>query len=379
MENTLEPNRYFDNAATSFPKPVEVAKAINRYLCEVGGSYGRSAYPRALEVSRTVEAARDRLAELLGTSRADALVFVPNATTAINIVLGSILSKGGHVLISPLEHNAVMRPLTALQSRIGATFGILPSSSDGRVDVERIRTVLNPKTRLVIINHQGNVNGVIQPIQDIKEAIGEIPILVDASQSAGSIPIAIDGWRIDYLACTGHKGLLGPTGTGGLFLRDPQTIEPLIYGGTGSASESFLMPSFLPDRFEAGTGNIAGIFGLLAALECRPRPRHTHEELLDFIRSVEKIEGYNVFRAERAEHQGNLFSLRHVRHDSGFLGNELFRRYGLEVRVGLHCSPLAHQKLGTFPGGTVRIAASSYHCPADFEFFREALEELSKS
>jgi len=375
----LEPNRYFDNAATSFPKPAEVAKAINRYLCEVGGSYGRSAYPRALEVSRTVEAARDRLAELLGTSRVDSLVFVPNATTAINIVLGSILAKGGHVLISPLEHNAVMRPLAAFQSRTGVTFEILPSIPDGRVDVERIRTVLDPKTRLVIINHQGNVNGVVQPIREIKEAIGEIPILVDASQSAGSIPIAIDGWKLDYLACTGHKSLLGPTGIGGLFLRDPQTIEPLIYGGTGSASESFSMPSFLPDRFEAGTGNIAGIFGLLAALECRPKPRHTRGELLNFIRSVEKIKGYRVFRAEHAEHQGDLFSLRHVRHDAAFLGDELFRRFGLEVRIGLHCSPLAHQKLGTFPGGTVRIASSPYHSPADFEFFREALEELSKS
>jgi len=139
------------------------------------------------------------------------------------------------------------------------------------------------------------------------------------------------------------------------------------------------MPSFLPDRFEAGTGNIAGIYGLLAALENRPRPRHTREEFLDFIRSVEKIEGYRVFRAEHAEHQGNLFSLRHPRHDSAFLGHELFRRFGLEVRIGLHCSPLAHQKLGTFPAGTVRISTSPYHAPADFEYFRKALEEISKS
>ena len=378
MESELEPNRYFDNAATSFPKPPEVARAISRYLCEVGGPYGRSAYPRALEVSRTVEKARDRLAELLGTSKADSLVFVPNATTAINMVLRSVLSGGGHVLLSPLEHNAVMRPLTSLHAKVGATFEILPSTLDGRVDVEKIKTILTPKTRLVIINHQSNVNGVIQPIREIKEAVGEIPLLVDASQSAGSIPIAIDEWGIDYLACTGHKSLFGPTGTGGLFLRDPQTIEPLIFGGTGSASESFTMPSFLPDRFEAGTGNIAGIFGLLAALECRPQARHTNREFLDFLQNVEKIKEFQVFRAKHPDHQGGLFSLRHPRHDSAFIGNELFRRFGLEVRIGLHCSPLAHQSLGTFPGGTVRIASSPYHSPADFEFLRQALQELSK-
>jgi len=375
----LEPNRYFDNAATSFPKPAEVARAVSRYLGEVGGSYGRSATPRALEVSRTVEAARDRLAELLGTSRVEGLVFAPNATTAINTVLRSLLDKGGHVLISPLEHNAVMRPLAALQSRTGATCEILPSGPDGRVDVERVGAALRPKTRLVIVNHQGNVNGVVQPVREIKDAIGEVPILVDASQSAGSVPVAIDEWRLDYLAWTGHKSLLGPTGIGGLFLRDPRTVEPLILGGTGSASESLLMPSFLPDRFEAGTGNIAGLFGLLAALESRPKPRHTRQEFLDFIRSVEGIEGYRVFRAEQDEHQGSLFSIRHARHSLDFLADELFRRFGLEIRVGLHCAPLAHQQIGTFPGGTVRIAPSPYHAASDFAFFQSALEELSRS
>lgn len=351
---------------------------MSRYLCEVGGPYGRSAYPRALEVSRTVETARDSLAKLLGTSRADLLIFVPNATTAINMVLNSILSEGGHVFLSPLEHNAVMRPLTAFQTKAGATFEILPSASDGRVDVEKIRSVLTPKTRLVIINHQSNVNGVIQPIREIKEAVGEIPVLVDASQSAGSIPIAIDEWGIDYLACTGHKSLLGPTGTGGLFLRDPHTIEPFIFGGTGSASGSFAMPSFLPDRFEAGTGNIVGIFGLLAAITCPPQPRHTRQEFLDFLQSVEKIAGIQVRRAEHPDDQGGLFSLRFPRHDSAFIGNELFKKFGVEVRIGLHCSPLAHKSIGTFPEGTIRIASSPYHSPADFEFVRQALLELSK-
>ncbi|MBF0500014.1 MAG: aminotransferase class V-fold PLP-dependent enzyme [Candidatus Riflebacteria bacterium] len=372
-------NCYFDNASTSFPKPPEVAREISRYLCEVGGPYGRSAYPRALEVSRTVEAARDRLAQLLGTSRADALVFTPNATTAINIVLNSVLAQGGHVLISPLEHNAVMRPLTALQARTAIRFEKLAAAPDGRIIVADIKKHITPQTRLVIINHQSNVNGVIQPIQLIKEAVDDIPILVDASQSAGSSPIAVDEWKIDFMACTGHKSLLGPTGTGALFMRHPQTIEPLVYGGTGSASESFAMPEFLPDRFEAGTGNVAGIFGLLAALEHRPLPRHTRQDFLDFLCSLEKIPGYQIFRAAEAENQGSLISLRHSGQDAASLGNALFQRFGIEVRVGLHCAPLAHQSLGTFPTGTLRLAVSPYHCPADFEQVRYALQELTRS
>jgi selenocysteine lyase/cysteine desulfurase len=262
----MPPNRYFDNAATSLPKPAAVGAAVLRYLNEVGGPYGRSAYPRALEVSRTVEALRDRLAAGFGAAKAEALVFMPNATTAINTVLHSLPREGGKVLVSPLEHNAVMRPVAALAARVGVTFELLPAQPDGTIDVSRLAAFLTPEIRLVVVNHQSNGNGVIQPLQQIKEALGTLPLLVDASQSAGGVPIHVDAWRLDYLAFTGHKGLLGPTGTGGLLLRDPATVEPLVYGGTGSLSDGYEMPGFVPDRFEAGTGSLAGLFGLLAAL-----------------------------------------------------------------------------------------------------------------
>jgi cysteine desulfurase family protein len=372
-------NRYFDNAATSFPKPPEVARAMARHLNEVGGPYGRSAYPRALEASRAVETARDRLAELLGTTRVEALAFMPNATTGLNTVLPSLLRQGDHVLVSPLEHNAVMRPLTALQTHRGVTFGLLPAHPDGLIDLPRVAGALTPATRLVVINHQSNVNGLIQPLHEIKQAVGDIPVLVDASQSAGSAAIRLDDWNIDFMACTGHKSLLGPTGTGALFARRAESLEPLVYGGTGSASESFAMPDFLPDRLEAGTGNITGLFGLLAALENRPVPAHSRADFLELLARVERIPDLIVYRALDPQRQGEVFSVRHRTRDAAWLGNELSSRFGIDVRVGLHCAPLAHQTLGTFPTGTLRLSPSPFQTPADFEYLLHALEELIHS
>ena len=371
-------NKYFDNAATSFPKPKEVAEEMTRYLTRVGGPYGRSAYPRAFEVSKTVEKARDRLGEFMGIGKPESIVFTPNATHSINAVLFGLLSKGGRVLISPLEHNAVMRPLARLNFLYGTSFDIIPSYPDGKIDIALFRKSLSAKTKLVVINHQSNVNGVIQPIAEIKKAAGEVPLLVDASQSAGTVPLEIDKWNIDFLAFTGHKSLLGPTGTGGLFIRNHKLIGPLIFGGTGSVSESFEMPETLPDRFEAGTGNIAGIFGLLAAVEHRPEPMHSETDYHELIQNVKKINGFRLVSAANPEDQGSVFSIVHEDRDPAHISNELSGKFGVETRVGLHCAPLAHKHLGTFPKGTIRIAHSPYHSKEDFAYLLRALEEVSK-
>jgi len=369
-------NTYFDNGATSFPKPPDVARATSRYLAELGGPYGRSAYPRAVEVSRTLEAARDRLAALLGIGRPELLAFQPNATTGLNLVLQGFLRPGDEVLVSPLEHHAVTRPLAALQRLRGITWRMLPAEPDGMVQVGEIRHVLTPRTRLVVVNHQSNVNGLIQPLREIRNACGEIPVLVDAAQSAGATELRIDDWKLDFVAFTGHKSLLGPTGTGGVFLRRPEEVEPLVYGGTGSVSETTSMPSFAPDLFEAGTGNIAGIFGLLAAVEHPPAPGHTRREYLAFIDAVAALPGVTVLRAADPERQGNLFSFRHARLDPSVIATSLNERFGIEVRAGLHCAPLAHQTLGSFPTGAVRLAPSRLHTPAEFEFLLRALREI---
>jgi cysteine desulfurase family protein len=368
-------NGYFDCGATSFPKPPEVAREMARYLNEVGGPYGRSFYHRALEVSSVVEETRSLLADLLGAGSSEKIIFTHNATHAVNIVLKGLPLKGKEVWISPLEHNAVARPLRRLKQDGQIRVRFLPAAPDGRIEPERLR--FSQRTGLIVVNHQSNVNGVIQPIREIKKKAGTIPVLVDAAQSLGHQPIEVGRWGIDFVAFTGHKGLLGPTGTGGLYLGG-QHLKPLIEGGTGSRSESSAMPGFLPDKFEAGTPNIAGIFGLRAALAHKPVPAHAREDFLGLMRAARRLPGLNVQAAGREDHQGELFSITSRTMDGSTLGMKLYDEYGIETRLGLHCAPLAHHYIGTFPGGTVRISPSIYHRPEDFEMLLAALTAISE-
>ena len=367
-------NGYFDCGATSFPKPAQVAREITRYLNEVGGPYGRSFYGRALTVSGVIEETRSLLAGLLGAKHPERIIFTHNATHAVNIVVKGLALKGKEVWISPLEHNAVARPLRRLKQDGQIRVRFLPSAADGRVEPERL--LFSERTGLIIVNHQSNVNGVIQPIREIKKKAGPLPVLVDAAQSLGHQTINATDWGIDFVAFTGHKGLLGPTGTGGLYLGG-RHLNPLIEGGTGSRSESSAMPGFLPDRFEAGTPNIAGIYGLRAALLHRPVPAHTREDFLGLIQAVRELPGLMVHAARAEEHQGELFSITSGGMDSSTLGLRLYEDYGIETRLGLHCAPLAHRRIGTFPAGTVRISPSVYHSPRDFAVLHAALTGIS--
>ncbi len=369
-------NTYFDNAATSFPKPPAVAQAMSRYLNEIGGPYGRSAYPRALTVAKVVEEVRERLSTILHTSNGDGIVFTFNATHAVNIVLNSVLHPGAHVLVSPLEHNAVTRPLQKLHHHRGIIWDVLPHESDGKIIPAKIPEKLSRQTALVVVNHQSNVNGLIQPVKEIKERIGNIPLLVDAAQSLGSIPVKADSWDIDFVAFTGHKSLMGPPGTGGLFMKDHRRIRPLIYGGTGSNSEQLEMPDFLPDRLEAGTPNLAGIFGLGAALSDHPKYCHSRTQFLEMLQEVSNMNGLRVLRANSLQDQGNTFSITTEKCDLSTLGSLLSERFGIDTRVGLHCAPLAHQTLKTFAKGAVRISVSAYHTPEDLFYLTNAIKVL---
>jgi cysteine desulfurase family protein len=368
-------NTYFDNAATSFPKPPEVASAIVRSLNEIGGPYGRSAYGRAFETARGVEDARNSLAEELGTSRSENVLFAPNATTAVNVLLSSLVTSGAHVLVSPLEHNAVMRPLCVLCKARGASYEIMPHDESGCIVPERISRHPRKPCSLAIVCAQSNVNGVVQPISRIKQVLGEIPLLVDAAQLLGKRSLSADDTDLDFVVFTGQKGLLGPTGTGGFFVKNPEQIAPLILGGTGSRSESFAMPPFAPDRFEAGTQNIAGIFGLGAALASRPTPRHGFQEFHDLLKEVESMPQWRVLKARSIDSQGELFSLVHERLNSSEAGRMLYDSFGIETRTGLHCAPLAHKTLGT-DSGTVRISPGPYHTVDDFEYLIRALYQV---
>lgn len=368
-------NTYFDNASTSFPKPPQVAQAMVYQLEHEGGTYGRAAYARVHRTTAMVEACRDALAEVLGTAHPCQVVFTPNATVAINTILHSIHFTAREVWVSPMEHHAVMRPLHHLATTGRVHLRMLPAGSDGRIQIDRLPNLSG--AALVVCQHQSNVNGVIQPIAELCAAAGPVPMLVDATQSAGSIPVCADEWGVDFVATTGHKNLMGPSGTGALYVKDPGMLHPLIRGGTGSNSAAFDMPDALPDRMEAGTPNVAGLAGLLAALRHKPLPAHTPAQWLHCINQIAQLPGIRVYGALNPNHQGAVVSFTMQTLAPSEVARRLYANYGLEVRHGLHCAALAHQTLGTFPTGTVRIAPSPYHTPAELDYLVESLRALS--
>lgn len=372
----MDYRHYFDNGSTSFPKLPQVASEITRYLDHIGGPYGRSFYDRAVQTSRTVELARDLCCTLIGSARSESLIFTPNATSSINCVLQGLLKKGDHVLVCGLEHNAVMRVLWMLQEKKMISFDLLPHSEDGRVVPDQVQKCLRENTALVIVNHQSNVNGVIQPVAAIKKEIGALPILVDAAQSLGNVPVEVDNWSIDFLAFTGHKALMGPPGIGGLYIRDHTRLHPLLYGGTGSNSEHYAMPEFLPDRFEAGTPNIVGIFGLKAALEHRPAACHSTKDFLLLLEKIRMNKKVKLFCASDSGYQAEVFSISSQSMSVSEISQRLYTEYKIETRCGLHCAPLAHKTLKTFPSGTVRFVPSLFHTREDLLWLGECIEKV---
>jgi len=291
----------------------------------------------------------------------------------LNTLITGVCRKGDHLLISPMEHNAVARVVENMAQNGIVEYDILDAYSDGKVITSEISKKIKKNTSLVIINHISNVNGVIQPVEDIKRALSDIPLLLDCSQSIGKVDIKVDSWNIDMLAFTGHKGLMGPTGTGGMFISNPDMCNPLIYGGTGSNSEHITMPDIMPDRFEAGTKNVTGIFGLNAALNNIEEPLHSRSDFEDMLKELFKIEGLLINMALNPEDRSEVISLSHATMSPSEISHRLFTRYNIETRSGLHCAPLAHKQLKIFPHGTCRISLSPYHRPEDLNYLVESV------
>lgn len=397
-------NLYFDNASTSFPKPQEVAQAMGAYLDACGGTYGRASYGRVVVATGLVEECRDLVAEVIGTSRAENIFFTANATQAANTVLSGIELRGRCVWVSPMEHNAVMRPLDHLV-RVGMVSGVrvLPADDDGIIDLVAMGELDFSDAGLVVVNHMSNVNGVVQNIAGIMEVIrqyttrtsAQVPkMMVDCSQSVGAVEVDVDGWGVDYLIFTGHKALCGPMGVGGFYAAEPESVEPLIYGGTGSRSDSFEMPDSYPDRFEAGTPNIVGIVGLGAALRtvdgggtgansCRAGYAmgvisHSREDFEGFVRHIEAhASQITVHRPSDIARMGEVVSITHSRLGPSALADRLYSEHGIQVRQGLHCAPLAHRSIGSFDtGGTVRISFSRFHTADDLRHLADILTKI---
>ncbi|HHS97409.1 MAG TPA: aminotransferase class V-fold PLP-dependent enzyme [Chloroflexi bacterium] len=381
---------YFDNAATSWPKPPGVMEAMARFLNEIGANPGRSGHRMAVEAGRVVYEAREVIAELFNAPDPLRVVFGLNGTEALNLVLRGYLRPGDHVVTSSMEHNAVMRPLRALE-RQGVEVTVVPCAPDGTLDPGDVLAAIRPNTALVVLNHASNVVGTILPIHEVGAAVGTAgrsPLLVvDAAQTAGAVPIDVQADGIDLLAFTGHKSLYGPMGTGGLVIGervDLDRLEPLKRGGTGSRSEHEEQPDFLPDKYESGTANAVGLAGLAAGvrwvLERGVETVRAHEEALTrrLVDGLRAIPGVTVYGTLDPARQTATVSFNIAGMEPSEVGLRLDEEFGVLCRVGLHCAPAAHKTIGTFPTGTVRFSLGVFNTAEEVDRALRAVEHLAR-
>jgi cysteine desulfurase family protein len=380
---------YFDNAATSWPKPPGVADAMSRFLTEIGASAGRSAHRQAVDSSRIVYDAREAVADLFNAPDPLRVVFGLNVTEALNLALRGYLRPGDHVITSSMEHNAVMRPLRQLE-REGVELTALPCSPEGFLDPADIAPAIRPNTVMIALNHGSNVVGTLLPVAEAGRIARDHDLLlaVDTAQTAGAIPIDVQADLIDLLGFTGHKGLYGPMGTGGLIIGHRVHVDrlrPLKRGGTGSRSEEEEQPTFLPDKCESGTPNVVGLAGLVAGI------RFIQETGVDAIRAHEvalaqrlidglgAIPGVTVYGSGDAELQTATVSFNVAGQLPSDVSLRLDEEFGILCRVGLHCAPAAHKTIGTFPTGTVRFGMSYFSTMEEVDRALEAVKTIARS
>ena len=378
---------YLDNAATSWPKPEVVVDAMSHFLREVGANPGRAAHRRANESGRIVYEAREAIATLFNAPDPMRVLFSANVTQALNLAIKGLLEPGDHVVTSAIEHNAVMRPLRALEEQ-GVRLTVVRCSAQGCLNPVDLRAAIRDDTRLIVLNYASNVVGTLQPVAEVGRIAQRhgVPLLVDAAQAAGALPIDMQAEGIDLLAFTGHKGLYGPMGTGGLVVApdfDLDRLRPLLQGGTGSRSEQEVQPTFAPDKYESGTLNVVGLAGLLAGVRWVQAQGvdalHGREVALTqrLIEGLLRTEGCEVYGPLDAEVQTATVSFNLRGLDCGEVGLRLDQEYGIMCRVGLHCSPAAHRTIGTFPNGTVRFGMGAMNTLEDVELALDAVQALA--
>ena len=374
---------YLDNAATSLPKPRGVAEAVASAILRAGNP-GRSGHILSLRSARDLFAARERLAEIFGVGDSSRFVFAGNATVALNQAIKGILRPGDHVVTSSVEHNSVMRPLRGME-KAGISISVVKAGRDGVVDAKAVSAAMRKETRLVAVVHASNVSGSLQPLGEIVRAARKRGVftLVDAAQTAGSVPIDLSGLPVDLLAASGHKGLLGPQGTGFLYVRKGVPLVPLVEGGTGSRSENDRQPDFYPDALESGTQNSVGIAGLGVSLAWLLRMgvekiRRKEMEIMGvLLDGMAKIPRVTVFGPRDPARSASVLSFLVEGMDPAETGRRLERRFGIMVRAGLHCSPNSHRTLGTFPEGTVRVSPGPFTTIKQIALFLSALRTIS--
>ena len=380
---------YFDNAATSWPKPHGVAEAMLHFLNDVGANPGRSAHRLSVESARIVYGAREAIAELCNAPDPLRVVFGYNVTEALNLALCGLLRPGDHVITSSMEHNSVMRPLRALEGA-GVELTVVKCSSAGFLDPDDVEAAMRPNTTMIALNHASNVVGTLLPVASVGHIAQKhgVLLLVDAAQTAGAYPIDMHADGIDLLAFTGHKSLYGPMGTGGLVIGervDVARLTPLKRGGTGSRSEREEQPDFLPDMGESGTPNAVGLAGLGASVrwvidqgvaDIRAHEQALAQRLIDGLRD---IEGVIVYGGMDASRQMATISFNLEEMAPSEVGLWLDEQHEILCRVGLHCAPAAHKTLCTFPDGTIRFGLGVFSTAEDVDVALKAVRQLARS
>lgn len=376
---------YFDNGSTSWPKAPKVAEAMADLLTHGAFNINRGNYEGAYEVEATVLDTREQLARLFHAKDSRSVIFTPGITYSLNYFIKGFLQSGDHVLVSGMEHNAVMRPLKQMEA-IGVTYDVVRTEMDGTIQPEDVERAIKNNTKAIIMLHASNVCGTIVPIK----AIGEICrrhhlfFVVDTAQSAGTIPVDMQGCNVDFLAFTGHKGFLGPQGIGGFLISEElnDQMKPYIAGGTGSQSDVLLMPESLPDKYESGTMNLPGIIGLHAALSYIEETgiETIHRKKMEltqyFLENVKEFSNIRVVGKKGMKDRVAVVSLDFVQEDNAVVAFELEQYYGIMTRVGLHCAPIAHRTLQTYPQGTVRFAFSASNTRDEIDQCIEGFREI---
>lgn len=380
---------YLDQASTTYPKPKCVANAVYEYMTGNGCNINRGCYENAYDTEEVILETREMLCELFDSSDCKNVIFTKNVTESLNVVLKGFLKPGDHVLVSSMEHNAVMRPIRQLE-KTGVSFARIPCSSQGELFMESMENLLKPNTRAVVMTHASNVCGTVLPLKEVGEfcKVHGVKFIVDCAQTAGVLPVSMKEMKIDALCFTGHKGLYGPQGIGGFLLQEDMIdlIDPLLSGGTGSISHTEEIPAFMPDRFEPGTMNLPGIFGLNAALEWIKETGidkiHQKEMKLTalFLKKIKELDpkGEKIRLIGREDTKGrtSVVSIQTPGRDVSEAAYLLDKNYGIMTRVGLHCAPSAHETLHTYPTGTIRFSFGYFNTEEEVLLAVKALGEI---
>lgn len=379
---------YLDNSSTTFPKPDCVSDAVYKYMTEMGCNINRGSYNDSYSVEEIVFETRELIAEMFNAADCKNVVFTKNITESLNYIIKGMLKPGDHVLVSSMEHNAVMRPLVQLEKKV-ISFSRIPCTEAGELCIDTLPSLLKQNTKAIIMTHASNVCGTIMPLKEVGKFCSEhfLKFIVDTAQTAGLIPIDMQEMNISALAFTGHKGLLGPQGIGGFILSEEMIseIEPLISGGTGSISHTEEIPDFMPDRFEAGTLNLPGIVGLNASLKwikskttesLLSHELSLTEEFLNGLKPLEDAGFIKIAGKKDLLNRTGIVSVVPLTVDPSEVAYTLDSKYNIMTRVGLHCAPNAHKTLGTYPVGTIRFSFGFNNTSSDVQASINALKEI---